>query len=479
MANIDNLPIDINSNKLCDWVISRRHCERTWFDQAQNIRIKLNEALKQLPENDKIKEITSLVPITYYQCLEIFDVLKETEKSSRNMLGFYSSQIYKTFTNIIAAYENKNIYLGEGSQILQRLIQFELPHLKKVITKTENDIESYYKKHASYGKLALDKKRMYEKELEKMGLKGENLKNELLMLTLELPEFWAKIAADILQLKTLVSYFKEFSSFSLGDNQYLSLPLITLILEKGADVTVYEWKNKKPPTLIEKPDFNSKFEETIKEDENDEIDFGDDDEIDFGDDIEIEVVGDNNGDVEDGVARGDDALTILENPETNRLILEELRALSYFLEFRIFDDTNETPADVYITGLAEANVLKSLSLGELKAYKEIVDNLILKLTDEQKLYLFKIKSSPHFVNVIVEDLTEKRNMEGKMISLQRNIDSLIENSKKTLLNAKEEYEKTKKIVKYLKDHIEKSISEKYSNRPVNIMGEINVILSQS
>uniref|UniRef100_A0A0K0EID7 CDK5RAP3-like protein n=1 Tax=Strongyloides stercoralis TaxID=6248 RepID=A0A0K0EID7_STRER len=479
MANIDNLPIDINSNKLHDWVISRRHCERTWFEQAQNIKIKLNEALKQLPENEKIQQIISMNPITYYHCLEIFDILKETEKSSKNMLGYYSSDIYNKFSNIISAYENKNVYLGESSQILQRLIQFELPHLKKVITKTENDIESYYKKHASYGKLALDKKKLYEKELQKMGLKGENLKNELLMLTNNLPDFWTKIASEILQLEKLILYFKEFCSFSLGQDQYFSLPLVTLILEKGIDVTVYEWKNGKAPTLIEKPEFNLNLEKDIEEDNDDEIDFGDDDEIDFGSDIQIEVVGDNDGNVEDGVARGDDAMTILENPETNRLILGELKALSYFLKFRIYDEDNETPADMYIIGIANDQILKKLSLNELRAYKEIVDNLISQLTDEQKMYLFKIKSSPHFINIVIDDLIEKKNMEGKMLSLQRNIENLINKSKKALENAQKDFETTKVTAKYLKEHIEKSISKKYSNRPVNIMGEINAILNNN
>uniref|UniRef100_A0A0N4Z0P2 CDK5RAP3-like protein n=1 Tax=Parastrongyloides trichosuri TaxID=131310 RepID=A0A0N4Z0P2_PARTI len=484
MTNIDNLPIDINSNKLSDWLISRRHCERTWFDHLQNIKIKLNEAIKQLPDNDDIKKIVSLKPLTYYQCLEILDVLKETEKDTKNMLGYYSSPIYKTFSSIISAYEKNNVYLGEASQVLQRLVQFELPHIKKTISKVENDIESFSKKYIMYGKMANDKKKLYEKELAKMGLKGENLKNELLKLTLELPDFLSLVTEEISQLKGVVTYFKDFTKYTVGEQNILSLPLITLILEKGINVTAYEYKNGKAPTQIEKPNIDIKFEAEVNDEDeinfdiDDDIYLGDDDcEIDFGSDIQIEVVGDNEGIIEDGIARGDDALPILENPITNRLILSELKALSLFLKFRSFDQCYETSADMFIDGFANDGILKQFSTKELTSYLEIIDSLFLKLTDEQKIHLFKIKSSPHYVNIIIEDLISKRDMEGKMLRHQKNMEHLIENSKKILLETKIEGESIKNVIKYLKTKIEESISKKYSNRPVNIMGEINMILN--
>merc|ERR1711988_1336171 len=91
--------------------------------------------------------------------------------------------------------------------------------------------------------------------------------------------------------------------------------------------------------------------------ENDEIDFGDDQEIDFGDDLgeidygDMEMVDGDSSDVIDfgdvdvsslgivveegglagGVARDEEALSILDNRRTRTLILDELEELAAFL----------------------------------------------------------------------------------------------------------------------------------------------------
>ena len=41
--------------------------------------------------------------INYYHCLKIVDILKETEKDSKNLFGFYGSQRMKDWQEVVSA----------------------------------------------------------------------------------------------------------------------------------------------------------------------------------------------------------------------------------------------------------------------------------------------------------------------------------------------------------------------------------------
>ncbi len=75
--------------------------------------------------------------IHYFNCLKIVEILKETEKNSKNIFGMYSSQRMKDWNNIVSAFQKNNVYLGEVSSILQRNVAYEIPALKKSINKCQ------------------------------------------------------------------------------------------------------------------------------------------------------------------------------------------------------------------------------------------------------------------------------------------------------------------------------------------------------
>lgn len=69
--------------------------------------------------------------INYWHCKEIVDLLKDTEKGTKNFLGQYSSQRMTLWREIVSLYENENIYLGEGSQLLTQAVTYDLPSKSK------------------------------------------------------------------------------------------------------------------------------------------------------------------------------------------------------------------------------------------------------------------------------------------------------------------------------------------------------------
>lgn len=55
--NLQNIPIDIHANKLCDWLVSRHHCTKEWPEKIALLRQKVNAALKDMPENAVIGKV--------------------------------------------------------------------------------------------------------------------------------------------------------------------------------------------------------------------------------------------------------------------------------------------------------------------------------------------------------------------------------------------------------------------------------------
>lgn len=56
---VDNLPIDIHSSKLLDWLISRRHSTKDWLSSVGVIRKLIAHAIQDMPEHEKIVRLLS------------------------------------------------------------------------------------------------------------------------------------------------------------------------------------------------------------------------------------------------------------------------------------------------------------------------------------------------------------------------------------------------------------------------------------
>lgn len=59
--------------------------------------------------------VRNITDINYFHCLRIVEILKDTEASSKNIFGYYSSQRMKDWQEILKLYDKNNIYLGKSS----------------------------------------------------------------------------------------------------------------------------------------------------------------------------------------------------------------------------------------------------------------------------------------------------------------------------------------------------------------------------
>ncbi|VDM56075.1 unnamed protein product [Angiostrongylus costaricensis] len=487
MINVQDLPIDIHSNKLLDWLISRRHCQKDWQKNVLVVREKIKNAILDMPESDEIVELLQGAYINYFHCLRIVEVLQDTEKGTKNFLGYYSSQRMKDWQEIQSLYKKNNLYLAESAQILQRVVQYEIPALKRQITKAEQESVG---KEKVYSKQVEDSKKAYEKELTRLGIQGHSLRAELLALAADLPTFFAKLADEIVRLREPHEYYVAFRHYKMcnpfrrNDSQVKLLPLVNLIMRKGVQATTFEYKYGVAPDSVETPSYDL----LLKQDKatNDDIDFCDDG-IDFGDDetrefsgedVHIDVVADSSGLVVGAVARGEDALGVLENLSTQNVIKNELEELMAFLVMRKEDEERDTSSDMFIQGFEKRpSEISKVSPSKLVEWISQVKAIHNQLMDPQKNYLFHIRSSPQYVEKLVEEIESKREQEGRYKKMQSLMVEKQNEARKQITNASQNLQAVLNSTRLLQKQLEKDISMKYDGRKVHIVGGITAALT--
>ncbi|XP_068775482.1 CDK5 regulatory subunit-associated protein 3 isoform X4 [Struthio camelus] len=502
MQDYQNLPIDIQTSKLLDWLVDRRHCNLKWQSQVLAIREKINGAIQDMPENEEIKQLLAGSYIHYFHCLRIVEILKGTEASTKNLFGRYSSQRMKDWQEIVSLYEKENTYLAELASLLVRSVSYEIPSLRKQISRCQQAQQDFARREEECQLGAAELRERFYTSCKQYGITGDNVRQELLALVKDLPSLLAEIGVGAGALSEAIELYQACVEFVCESSTEQVVPLLRHMVKRG-NTTVYEWRTGLEPTRVERPE----VEEVPEQPKEDAIDWGDftleptmvtdgaaadggaqgeeidwgielepspqDDGIDWGDSesdgVQITVL-EAGTEVPEGVARGADALTLLENPETRSQFIDELMELELFLSQRLVEMGEE--ADVLAVSqfqLAPA-MLQGQTSARVGSLLATTQALIGQLSTRRMQHLFMILASPRYVDRVSELLRQKLKqaellvVKKEMMSQKRQ-EALAEQG---ALEPKLDrlLEKTKELQKL----IEADVSKRYSGRPVNLMG---------
>lgn len=501
--NYEDLPIDIHYNKLTEWLISRRHCQQNWPASALAVRDKINGAIKKLPDHEEVTKIIQGSKVNYVHVKKIVEFLsKDTESGKKNLFGQYANEMTKEWSDILKLYEKDNVYLIESAQIMARNVNYEIPALKRQITRCQQIEKDCQKREEDYVTKAADLRRKYENACKRLGIEGKKVKAELYAQVHELPELLDSLCRHVIAVEEASIYYGDFVNF-LMQNENLDkdcVPLIKYIIKNG-NTTVYEWRTGKKPISIIDTDLirneeaanenNTTEDQSINWDAAEEIDFGDvefdmsqitlesaggkDDEaaIDWGDGEENKT-SEETSDEDDGIARGDDSLTLLESVQTRNLLMEDLMELEFFLTQRLFEiEAPSSSLGTYQFHNAPDSILRTSS--EVCTLANTVQAAWQLLNSERMKHLLQLKRSPKYVDRLEDSLRQNLTQADKMVFREK---EMILRKQQTFTEEEEiapKLEVFKQDTLALKKQVESEISQKYNDRIVNIMGEINTI----
>lgn len=373
-----------------------------------------------------------------------------TEKDSKNIFGGYSSQRMKDWAAVLKLYEKDNLYMGEAAQILTRNVSYEIPNVRKQISQFEKLSEEALKKSQDSIKSESILKSEYNTGCQQLGIKGDNIKAELTERLKDLPELQSQVAQKIPDLKKAVDLIENFSG-----NKYC-LPLIKHIIESG-NTTVYEYKYSEPPVTIEEPPLPFKLDDDeqvqqIDFVDNQDIDFGDSGgTIDFGEDLAagaginlevgdidwgadgaaVEVIPEidfsisleesgivvEEAGMSGGIAKDDEAFTILDSPQYRDVVLDELYELESFLKMRLYElSTNDK---VHVISMSLLDGFTDHDAKTVTNMMSTVEVVITSLTTSLIQQLYQIKHSPKYVDILTNKLRHKLRAVEKLQTMQK------------------------------------------------------------
>ncbi|XP_053308996.1 CDK5 regulatory subunit-associated protein 3 [Spea bombifrons] len=506
MQDIQNVPIDIQTSRLLDWLVDRRHCALKWQSKVQQIREKINQALQDMPEHEEIKSLLSGTYINYFHCLKIVEILKGTEAATKNLFGRYSSQRMKDWQEVLSLYQAENTYLGECGSLLVRSVSYEIPALRKQMSRCQQLVGESERRAEECMQGAAEQRERYYSSCKQYGINGDNIRKELQALVRDIPSLLRQVGADAAALSPAIELYLACVSFVCESSPDQALPLLQFV-QKHGDSTVYEWRVGEAPEKVERPEIE---EEEISEPAAEgDIDWGDlggitatpgetgvvledtaagevdwggvqDSEIVGGDGIvwdieevsaaEIITVVEAGNDVPAGVARGSDALSILENTETRNQFVDELMELEVFLSQWLQGLDGETDIVAVTQFQTAPPVLHGQTREKVVSMLSVVRDLIARLTDVRMRHLFLILASPRYVDRVT-DLLRQRLRQAEL--LEKKSEAWVERGKA----AEEERQSVEpKLLliqersRELQAQIEADLSRRYNNRPVKLIG---------
>ncbi|KAG7203765.1 hypothetical protein KM043_013788 [Ampulex compressa] len=510
-----DIPIDINSGKLLEWLINRRHCNKDWHSKILTVREKISNAIQDMPAHDDIANLLSGAFINYFYCLKIIEILKETEADTKNVFGRYGSQRMKDWQEIVRLYEKDNIYLAEAAQMLIRNVNYEVPSVKRQIQKLEQTQIDLQKKEAEYKKSEHIAQSEFNTLCKQLGIPGQQIKQELAEKVPELAEIYEKIAEKTKLVEKSVTFYCAFVDYTLGrQHDGGCVPMVKYIIDKG-NTTTYEWIYGEAPLSIVEPLLNISSEDNpedrieIPDMANGEIDFGGLDlnlDIDLGRDADVDVGGDidwGDGDaeaaaVEDinynisleesgivveaaghegGTATGNEAYTVLDNPTTRTDFINQLFELEAFLKLRLYEFKNDDSKNLLsLSQMQDASPILQLSTQEsIQIMLDNVQVVLSEILDSKVQHLHNIKHSARYVDVLASSLKQKLILIDKVVASQKSVMQKRENAMEQADSLRPLLKLVIKRTKELQSEIEQDISKKYKNRIVRLTGGVNAL----
>ncbi|NWT56316.1 CK5P3 protein, partial [Erythrocercus mccallii] len=464
-----HVPIDIQTGKLLEWLQDRRHCGRRWRAQLQRVRERIQAALGDMPEHPEIRELLRGSYLHYFHCLRIVEILRGTEASSKNLFGRYSSQRMKL------------------ASLLWRGVSYEAPALRRQLCRGQQAQQELARREDEAQSGAGELRERFRDCCRQYGITGQDVRRELLEQVQALPSLLSRIGDGASALGDAIELYQACVDFVCDSPSSPKQPQLPKKSPRQLLVPPNPWylgmlrcpHIPRLPPQIDWGDFPA------EPPQGGDIDWGitvepsaqGDDGIDWGDGEEGQegtiAVLEAGTEAPEDVARGSDALTLLENTETRNQFIDELMELELFLAQRLLELEDE--ADV--VAMSQLQLAPALLQGQsgprLRQQLQTARELLGQLCSRSLQHLCMIQASPRYVERVSALLRQKLLQAELLLAKREALARRRREARAEQAALEPKLQRLQENMRELQRLIEADISKRYGGRPVNLMG-INV-----
>jgi len=528
------LPINIQHKKLLDWIIDRKRLPNNWTSELEKLEQEIEYGKGLIAKDESFRDLLAkeMWVSTAEQILAIVN---------KNETGWIKSNIGRAWTRIVKHFRSKNLFLAHSARLLSSIVNYQIPALNKQIERTNRNISELDRKKTEYQRLVHEQIHKNKSECERLGIKGENIQQELTDLVITLPEYFAEIVNACQQPLTqqAVEFYCNFSEFILQSAEKDNVcPVLMYIYTKGNTSADLMEKFLAGEVSEDKLDEIVDSFVVVEEQSDPQVADGEvplaapgginwdiDDQSDVpmatgqdinwdlgadGEDVPLEVGGEINWDLDMNVEVDIDSTpqfstgaqwdfsvedigvdieptlttqvstqseSVLSLNQSRNRFVDDLYELDAFLRQRLSEmKSGGNVMHAAVLQNASANI-SNVDTEQIEEMASHVSKLVQLLENEKFQMIIEIKASSRYAERVAQTFKHRSDTGSRMETLSTEVDRKREDLQENILRV--QLKKTNLIneAKAIKQNTEKELSLLYNNRTVNIMGDINNILS--
>ncbi|KAG7961749.1 hypothetical protein I3843_09G032200 [Carya illinoinensis] len=502
--DIRNLPIDITFSRLGEWLVDRKRIPADWRKRLAAIRARISKEFSGLPKDiDPYIQTLDAEGIGYLESKKLYDILLKSTPESRNIFGRLSGAA-GSWEAIVRSFEKDHIYLGEAAQIMVQNVNYEIPYQKKQVQKIHRILEAINSDSTSqameyYYSFVRDAHTEKDKSLSIVLPNLRDIREHPPSLHVYVgSEFVTSVdtqsSSDLVRGNVDVAADNIDWDISVDSSQIdWDIGTMEETDDNGNGLGPYEIITASDISQNSSPNEGVESDQTLLDKEGglhpeitvSEISWDvsvETPQVDVIDDVSLPNVGlDNETSVSTFSSQTpqmkEERSKLLETEYRNK-ILDDLYEIKAFLNQRLAELKNEETLSFQHQVQAVAPyVLQQYSPDAIEAMLLDLSSAISLLTNRKTRDLIMILNSKRFLDRLVTTLEEKKHREVKLKEGLIDLATKRMELHNSLASSWPKQEAALSKTRELKKLCEGALSSMFEGRPVNIIGEINTLLT--